>query len=173
MVDVVGFDEHGNSAADSDAEAAQGIDFSWIVRQQAYRLNAKISEDLSSGTVCARIHGESKVLVRFYSIEPSILQSVCSNLVQQPDSAAFLTEINENASPFSLKKPQRRFELLATVTTQGTEDFTCETFRMNPDRDVVAVLYISFIDNHVLDAIFVRGDANTENAMFGGKKRLG
>ena len=90
-------------------------DFLWIVGQKTELTDTKIEEDLSPETVVAQIGWITKFGICLHRIESFFLQFVGVNFCREPDAAAFLAHINQNAIAFFLDLSQRRVQLVSTI----------------------------------------------------------
>ena len=71
-------------------------------------------------------------------------------LIDQSDAPAFLTHIQQYTPAFFLNPAQSFRQLLATVTTQGTESIPGETFGMYPAQYRFAVSDVPFYKGNVM-----------------------
>ena len=67
----------------------------------------------------------------FNSISTTILQVIRFDLVQQTDTAAFLTQVQQYASTFFSNTLQRFLQLKATITTQREQRIAGQTLGVN------------------------------------------
>src|SRR5690554_8216937 len=74
--------------------------------------------------VVPQISSESQLLVRLYRVCTLILQMVGPDLVQQTNTPAFLTQIQQNATAFTGNISQRFFQLVATITAHAIQGIT-------------------------------------------------
>ena len=88
-------------------------------------------------------------------------------LIDQSDAPAFLTHIQQYTPAFFLNPAQSFRQLLATVTTQGTESIPGETFGMYPAQYRFAVSDVPFYKGNVMFSIdFVDITISLENPVF-------
>src|SRR6185295_856843 len=59
--------------------------------------------------------------------------------LDQPDAAAFLADVEEDAALFARDEVERGFHLLAALAAERMEDVAREAFGVDPDRDGLAL----------------------------------
>ena len=91
--------------------------FLWIVGQKTELTDTKIEEDLRPETVVAQIAWITKFGLCLHRIESFFLQFLGVNFCREPDAAAFLPHINQNAAAFLLDLPERRVQLISTIAS--------------------------------------------------------
>ena len=123
-----------NALGDFHAGGFELPDFVGIVREQADGLHAEGFESVGGKFVVARIVGKAELAIGFDGVEAGILKFIGFELVDEADSAAFLREIENNASFGFGDGFQREFELGAAVAALRGEYVTGETLRMDPDE---------------------------------------
>ena len=98
-----------------------------VVGEKPHGADAQVEQDLGGDVVVALIGRETKPCIRFNGVEPfALLQVIRPKLGQQPDSAALLAAV-ENDAPPVLRDPRHRFtELVATVAQLATKAITRE-----------------------------------------------
>ena len=65
---------------------------------------------------------------------PVLLEAVGAELVEQPDPAALLGEVEQHALPLLLDHRQRRLQLLAAIAAQAVEDVAREALEWTRTR---------------------------------------
>src|SRR5581483_3405705 len=104
-----------------EAEAVDAGELLRVVREDADRRQAEVGEDLVADPVVARIGGKAEAQVRVDRVEALLLQLVRRELVEQPDAAALLADVEEHAAALALDLRERLLELLAAVAAQRVE----------------------------------------------------
>ena len=66
-----------------------------------------------------------------------VLKFVCLDLVRKPDSAPFLTQVDEHAAALSGDHVHGGVELFPAVAAAGTENVAGETFAVNAGENIV------------------------------------
>ena len=99
-------------------------------------LQAEVDEDLGADAVVAQVGRQPEALVGFDRVQAVLLQAVGAQLVQQPDAAALLGEVQQHALALALDHRQGRFELLAAVAAQRVEHVAGEALRVHPHEHV-------------------------------------
>ena len=95
-------------------------------------------------------------------------------LIDQSDAPAFLAHIQQYTPAFFLDPAQSFRQLLATVTTQGTESIPGETFGMYPAQYRFAVSNVPFYKGNVMFSVdFIDITISLENPVFSGHFSLG
>ena len=71
-----------------------------VVREQPHRPHAEIDEDLRTDAVIARVGGKPQLGVRFHGVASGFLQPVRLQLVEEADTAAFVSaDVDDDAAP--------------------------------------------------------------------------
>src|SRR5712691_8002925 len=95
--------------------------------------------------VVSLVRLEAQLFVRLNSVETCILQLVGFDLVDEADSPAFLSQI-ENYPPFHLTYPREGLlKLLSTVATQRADSIARKTLGVQPYWNVL------FLENVAMD----------------------
>ena len=95
----IGCRANGKLFDDFEIVTFEPDDLARIVCEQADLANTEVNEDLRSKTVVAEIDGESQLFVGLNGIKPLFLEFVGVDLGREPNAAAFLAHIDENACP--------------------------------------------------------------------------
>ena len=101
-------------------------------------LEPEVDEDLRADAVVAQVGRQPELEVGVDGVEPAVLQLVGAQLVEQPDPAALLGEVEQHAAALALDLRQRRLELLAAVAAQRVEDVAGQALGVHAHEHVVA-----------------------------------
>ena len=145
-----------------------------VVAEQTHRADAQLAQDLDTHSVIALIRFEAEPLVGLDRVEALVLELVRANLVREPDAAAFLIQIQQDAAAFLGDPLHGRIELGAAVTADRVQSVAGQARRVDADEDVRAVLDIAANERDVrlvIDLILERVDA--EIAILGRHLRRG
>src|SRR5690606_15059500 len=93
-----------------------------------------------------------KPLVGVGGIEALLLQPVGAKLVDQPNAAAFLREIEKDAAARLVNRFERTAKLLPAVAFQRADQIAGKAFRMQPREDGRAPVRVTNDDGKMLDA---------------------
>src|SRR5919202_5687840 len=69
-----------------------------VVRDRPDRLDAEVEEDLRADAVVAQIRLEAELLVRLNGVRAAVLELVRLELVEQPDAASLLVQVDDHAA---------------------------------------------------------------------------
>ena len=94
-------------------------------------------EDLRPDAVVAQVDRQAELEVGVDRVHPAVLQLVGAELVEQPDPAALLRQVQQHAAALALDLRQCRLELLAAVAAQRVEDIAGQALRVHADEHVV------------------------------------
>src|SRR5437870_9607994 len=89
--------------------------FLGIVGQKTELADSEIEEDLRAKAVIAQVAWITEFGICLHRVESFFLQFVGVNFCREPDAAAFLAHINQNAIAFFLDLSQRRVQLVSTI----------------------------------------------------------
>src|SRR5688500_5351091 len=89
----VGLDRHAFD--DLDPVLGESLQFRRIVRQHPRALDPELSEYGRGRRIIAPVDGQAERDVRVDGVEPSILQRVRADLVEQPDTASLMPEVEQ------------------------------------------------------------------------------
>ena len=95
---------------------------------------------------------EPECKVRLDGVEAVRLQVIRAELVQEADSAAFLTHVQDDALPLGLDAGEGHLQLFAAVAQQRVEHVTGQALGVNADEDVLGAIDVSL---HQRDVLFV------------------
>src|SRR5438093_10613980 len=86
--------------------ALEADNFLRVICKEPELPHAEVEKDLCTESVIAQVARIPESCVRFHRIESSLLQLVRMDFCCQPDTAAFLAHVNQNALAFLLDLPQ-------------------------------------------------------------------
>ena len=110
----------------------------------------EVDEDLRADPVVAKVGRKAELQVRVDGVEPVLLELVGAQLVEQPDPAALLREIEQDAGALALDHRQRRLELLAAIAAQRVEDVARQALGVDAHEHVVAARDVALDHRHVV-----------------------
>ena len=110
-----------NALDDPDLVSFEAGDLAGVVGQEADGGNTLVVEDRGGVVVGSPVGREAEVEVGLDSIHPLVLQSVGLDFVLEPDAAALLSHIDQDALALAAEKAQRRVKLLTTIAADRTE----------------------------------------------------
>ena len=113
----------------------------------------KISKDLCTGHVLAKVGSEAELEIRFDGVIAFVLQGIGADLIDEADAAAFLTQVDEDAAAFFGDLAHGCGELLSAVAAQRPEAVTGETFRVDAAEDGRSVIDLPHGESDVVLAI--------------------
>src|SRR3954468_9861410 len=113
--------DDGDALVDGEAVTLQTDELARIVGDGPDGFETEIEKDLRADSVIAEIGLEAEALVRLDGVDSLILELVRLQLVEQPDPAAFLIEVDDDALPFFRDHLHRGVELPSTVAAQRVE----------------------------------------------------
>lgn len=134
-IGVVGRHFEADLFDDIQAVDAQSCGFLGVVGEDADAVDAEIAEDLGAGAVVAFVGGEAEGEIGIDGVHAFVLEFVGFDLVGEADAAAFLSEIDEDATAFVGDHGHGGFELLAAIAAHGAEDIAGEAFAMDAGED--------------------------------------
>ncbi len=105
---------------DLETETAQRGVLLRVVGHQPQPSCAEINQDLGTGAVVARVRLETEVKVCLHRILSLILQLIRTQLVEKPDAAPLLEEIEQDTFPLVGDLLHGCVELRSTVATPGS-----------------------------------------------------
>src|SRR5439155_723808 len=123
-----------------------------VVAEQTHRADAQLAQDLDTHSVIALIRFEAEPLVGLDRVEALVLELVRANLVREPDAAAFLIQIQQDAAAFLGNPLHGRIELGAAVTADRVQSVAGQARRVDADEDVRAIVPSSFITSQMTPA---------------------
>jgi len=117
-----------------DACIHQRPSFVGIIRKKPNPADAKISQYRDRQAEIPTVGLESERMIRGNGIEALILEGVGAELRCEPDAAPFLLFVDQETGPFRGDRPHRKFQLLAAVATERSQDLTCNALGVNPNN---------------------------------------
>ena len=100
FVELLRYHFNGNPFRNFYTEAFKTVNLFGIVREQAEFPGTQVLEDLRANPVFTQIRGEAELFVRFYRVVAPILERIGLELVDQADTAPFLTHVEKDTAPF-------------------------------------------------------------------------
>ena len=101
-----------------DTGAFERSDFIRIIRQQANLVYVQRLQDLDWHEELALVGLEAKALIRFHRVKSAVLERVGLQFRHQPNAAALLLLIDQDACPQVSDHGECHFQLLAAVAAQ-------------------------------------------------------
>ena len=89
-------------------------------------------------------------MVGVNGVETAVLKRIGPHLVEKPDVAALLREIDENPAAGFGHQPKRPLKLLATVAFQAAENIAGDALRMQPHERFVGRVHLTHDDGEML-----------------------
>src|SRR6202171_3132948 len=126
-----------------------------VVRHQAYRADIQAGEHVRGDGVVALVVAKPERDVGVHRVEAPVLQRVGAHLVDEPDAAPFLPEIEEQAPRHRCEPAQRDFELIAAIAAQGPRHVPGQALGVQPRGNIVGAHDVSVHHGDVLLAIAV------------------
>ena len=111
-----------------DTHVAQRLDLARVVSHQLELADTQVIEHRQADGVVTLIRAKAQALIGFYGIRAAILQLIGADLVQQADTTAFLTQVEQDTAAFMGNRTQRRFELETAVATQTEQRIARQAF---------------------------------------------
>ena len=142
LVVWVGHGLNRELVGDREAVALESVDLLRVVGQDPDARQPEIHEDLSADAVVAKVGWKAELQVRVHGVQPVLLELVSAQLVEQPDAAALLREIEQDAGAFALDHRERRIELFPAIASKRVEDVARQALGVDPHEYVVAAPYV-------------------------------
>ncbi len=124
----------GNAFDDFDPRVLQGSDLVRIIGKQTHLRDIERLQHFSGQGVLAEIGFEPKPFVGFDCVEPLVLQFVGLQFRHQPNAAAFLLFVYQDAGASLRDQRKRHLELGAAIAAQRTEYVSGEALRVNAHK---------------------------------------
>lgn len=128
---LAGHDLARDAFNDLYSGAFEGMNFVGIVGKQAHTLDAKPFENLAGKREVTVIGFETKTLVGLDGVQAGILQLICLEFGHQPDAAAFLLFVNQDARAFLSDHREGQLKLLPAVAAERMENVAGQALRVN------------------------------------------
>lgn len=153
-----------NAACDGDAVLLDLAHFVWVVGDELDALDVEAFEDVCGDGVVSFVVAEAEGEVCFDGIEALVLEGVGFDFVDEADAAAFLAEVDEDASFHGLDAAQAFLELVATIAAEGAHDVACEAFGVETCGDVFGADDIAVDHRDVFFAVSVVPEGDDSEA---------
>jgi len=124
---------------------------------------------LGANSVVTKVGLEAELLIGLYCVYSLILELIRLELVQEPDAAPFLIEVNDHPPAFLGDHFHRRLELPTAIAPQRVEDIAGQTLRMHAyehaglrtdvaqhQRDVLVLVHIVPVAEYAPDSVVGR-----------------
>ncbi|MNH08023.1 hypothetical protein D3C79_674280 [compost metagenome] len=98
------------------------------------------------------VGSEAQALVGLDSISTTILQLVGADFVQQANTTAFLTQIQQHTTPFTGDSLQRSLKLRTAVTALAEQGIAGQAFGVQASQYRLPIGYITQAEHNVLAA---------------------
>lgn len=132
---LVAFKSMGHAFGHGDAMGGKGGHLVRVVGHQADRGVAEQGEHAGGDTIEPLIGLEAEALIGLYRVETLILKPVGPELVDEPDAAPLLRQIEQDAAARRRNGVDGAAQLLPAIAFEGAEQIAGETFRMQPGED--------------------------------------
>src|SRR5437763_1510061 len=86
-----------------------------VICEESESSHAQIEKNLCAEPIIAQVSCVSEFRVGLYGIESFLLQLVGVDFCRQPDTAALLSHVNQNALAFLFDLPQRCVQLISAI----------------------------------------------------------
>jgi hypothetical protein len=165
-------DSQCNTFDDLYAVSLEGTALFRIIGEKPHLRDSEVPQNRGRGGILPAIDWQAKRNIGVNSIHPSILQSVSFNLVRQPDSATFLTEIQHETPALRGNQFQGSRQLLPTIAPKRSQSIACQALGMKADERRLASGVISLCHGDELNrrALDLEG-LDGKPAVFGRKIR--
>src|SRR3990172_7727592 len=94
-------------------------------------------------TVLPLIIPKSEGDIGLFCVKPLLLEGIRLYLIDKPDTAPLLPEINEEPCLCLTQGTQRRNKLVMAVASQGAEDIACQALRVEPYHHLLLIHHIA------------------------------
>ena len=121
----------GDSLDDANAGALQLLNFIGIIGKQPDRSNAKRFERFGSEFIVASIVGKTEMTIGLDSIQTGILKFVRFQFINEPNSAAFLRQVQKHAGRLLGDFAQRKFQLRPAIAALGRKNIAGKALGMD------------------------------------------
>jgi len=122
-----------------NAHVAERLDLARVVGHQLERGDAQVLQHRQADRVVAHVGTEAQALVGFHGIGATVLQLVGADLVEQADTTAFLTQVQQHAAAFLGDGTQGTLELEATIAAQAEQRVTGQALGMQAPQHRLTV----------------------------------
>jgi hypothetical protein len=134
---VVGIDRRleRNAGGDFDTRLNETVELGWIVGKQHDARTVQGSQHHRRSSIVALIVLETQHRVGVARIQPGVLQSIGPHLVRKADAAAFLGQVQNDATADAFQVREREPKLIATVASPRAKYVAGQACRMKPNRN--------------------------------------
>ena len=132
---------------------------------------AEVAEDLGADPVVAEVGGQAELEVGLDRVGALLLELVGAELVEQPDPAPLLGEVEEDAPALLLDHRERRRELLAAVAAHAVEDVAGEALAVDADEDLLGAVDLALDHRDVVFVVDERAIADRGEVAERGRQR--
>src|SRR5688572_522150 len=146
-------DLEGNALDDLEPVSSDRDVLGRVVRHQTHLADAEVAEDLRADAVVADVGRESEFLVGRDGVVSFVLELVRLQLVDEPDAATLLQEVEEDAPARLDDLLHRERELGPAVAAARTEDVPGQALRVDAHENG---LVLADLPVHERDVVFVR-----------------
>jgi len=106
-----------------------------IVGEQPELLDAEITQNLRSKPIGPEVGRKAQPLVRLDRVQSLILELIGTQLVMQPDPAAFLADVEDHAPALGRDQIHGKLELVAAIAPLRAEDITGQALGMHANEN--------------------------------------
>src|SRR5512132_2056224 len=111
--------------------ALEPDNFFRVICEEPELSHTQIEKNLCAEPVIAQVSCVSEIRVGLYGVESFLLQLVSVDFCRQPDTAALLSHINQNALAFLVELPQRGVPLIPGIAPARRENCASETLAVH------------------------------------------
>src|SRR5438132_3080979 len=162
----------GDALADADAFLLQAGDLQRIVGDEVHGRDAELLQDRRRDVVSPQVVRETEGAVGLVGVGAARLQRVSANLVAEPDAAAFLAQVENDAAGRGADQGQGVLQLITAVAFQAAQDLAGEALAVDADGHSLATAHLA-LDRG--DVLLVRAalaeDDYPEQPVAGGQRR--
>jgi hypothetical protein len=130
------------------------LDLVRVIGDEANGGNPEVPQNPCGDTIITFVGLVAEVNISLDRVHPLILEIVGFQLLLQPDTTAFLTQVNKNAVLGAPQVLQAMPELITAVTTPGTEDIAGQTLGVHANGHSGLAQHIPLDQGQVLLAMF-------------------
>lgn len=106
-----------------------------VIGQQPYAPDAQVAQDCDRVPVFARIDRKPQGRVGVNRVETPVLKRVSADLVDEPDAAALLVEVEEQPASGTSEASQRRVQLGAAIAALRAQHVPRQALRVEAQQD--------------------------------------
>ncbi len=138
-----------NAAVDLDAVLGELLHFLGVVGDELDRPNLERHEHVRGHGVVAFVVAEAQRQVGLHGVEALVLQAVGADLVDQPDAAAFLTQVEHDALVHLADHLERGFELVAAIAAQRADHVARQALGVQTHGHILGAEDLALDDGNV------------------------